>query len=51
MRKILLLGGNGFIGKYIANELALNKENEVIIADRHIDENLKLKNISFKKTA
>lgn len=49
MRKILLLGGNGFIGKYIANELALNKENEVIIADRHIDENLKLKNISFKK--
>ena len=47
MKKYLLLGGNGFIGKYITNYLAT--ENKVIVADYNINSTIFHPNIEYKK--
>lgn len=47
MKKYLVLGGNGFIGRNIVKELAI--DNEVIVADRNFEDIYNNKNVSFKK--
>ncbi len=47
MKKYLILGGNGFIGKYIAKSLSL--ENKVIVADHHIDHLEQNSNIAYQQ--
>ena len=47
MKKYLILGGNGFIGKYITNRLAVN--NEVLVLDYDVDIQIESDNISYKK--
>lgn len=47
MKRYLVLGGNGFIGRNIVKKLGIN--NEVIIADRGFEDIYNNKNISFKK--
>lgn len=47
MKKYLVLGGNGFIGKCITKSLAL--EDEVIVADHNIDHCDEISNVTYKK--
>lgn len=47
MKKYLVLGGNGFIGKYIVDSLSVN--NEVVVADYNIDDASDTDNITYKK--
>lgn len=49
MKKILVLGGNGFIGKYIVEKLSENDNNQIIIADYNIDGCENTPNIEYKK--
>lgn len=47
MKKYLILGGNGFIGKYITNRLAI--DNKVIVADYNIDHVEEHSNVQYKQ--
>ena len=47
MKKYLVLGGNGFIGKYVVDSLA--KNNKVIVADYNIEHNEENENIEYKQ--
>ncbi len=47
MKKYLVLGGNGFIGKYIVNQLSLS--NEVVVADYNIEHTEENEHITYKK--
>jgi UDP-glucose 4-epimerase len=47
MKRYLVLGGNGFIGKYIVEKLAI--DNEVVIADFNIENKMPIKNVKYKK--
>lgn len=47
MKKYLILGGNGFIGRYITERLANN--NKVIVADYNIEHTEEHENIQYKK--
>ena len=47
MKKYLILGGNGFIGRYITDRLASN--DKVIVADYNIDHVEEHPNIQYKK--
>ena len=52
MKKYLVLGGNGYIGKYIVEKLSENDKNNIVVADYNIDgcndtENIKYKKIDF----
>lgn len=46
MKKYLLLGGNGYIGRYLAERIAM--ENEVVVADKNIEKCGKCGNIEYK---
>ena len=46
--KYLLIGGNGYLGKYIVNELSKNKKNKIIVADYNIKNNQIKNNIEYK---
>lgn len=45
--RYLVLGGNGFIGKYIVDRLSL--ENEVVVADFNIEQKAENGNVIYKK--
>ena len=47
MKKYLILGGNGFIGRYLTNNLS--KENEVIVADYHINNDAYIPNVCYQQ--
>lgn len=47
MKKYLVLGGNGFIGRYIVDKLSL--ENEVVVADYNIEHQEERRNVTYQK--
>ena len=46
MKKYLILGGNGFLGKHIIERL--EKENQILVADYNINDNENTENIKYQ---
>lgn len=46
MKKYLLLGGNGYLGKYLTERLAI--QNKVVVADKNIERCVNAGNIEYK---
>jgi len=49
MKKYLILGGNGFLGKHITNSLLKDGNNEIVIADLNIENQIESERITYKQ--